>query len=233
MLPAAQRAIAQLADGLAAARAAGSGETGRIRIGFAASLALTILPDLLRTYREQFPGVNVEIHEMTTVPQIAALHEKSIDVGLREPPNDEPELGFKAILTEGFVAVLPAVHALAAQRSVHVAQLANSPFVLMPRAIGTELHDQITGLCQAAGFQPEVVQRASEWQTVCALVEAGFGVSLAPAGIRRIRLKGVAYRRLEPSTARTRVAVAWRRNTQNPLVGKLLETISDDPPNKP
>ncbi|WP_207915438.1 hypothetical protein [Micromonospora sp. 15K316] len=55
---------------------------------------------------------------------------------------------------------------------------------------------------------------------------AGRGVSLAPASIRRIRLDGVAFRRIEPGTARTRVAVAWLKKDQNPLVTHLLATVS-------
>jgi DNA-binding transcriptional LysR family regulator len=234
LLPAARRALTDLADGLAAARAIGSGSAGHLRIGFAASLALTILPGLLRTFRHRFPGVHLDIHEMTTTPQIAALHDKTIDIGLlREPPADEPELGFRTVLSEPFVAVLPSTDPLAAQRTVQLPQLAHSPFVLLPRAAGPALHDQITGLCTAAGFTPQVVQHAVEWQTVCALVETGLGVSLAPASIRRIRLKGVTFRRIEPGTARTRVAVAWRENDHNPLVTRLLATIGQDPPNRP
>jgi DNA-binding transcriptional LysR family regulator len=108
---------------------------------------------------------------------------------------------------------------------VPVAQLTESPFVLLPRAVGPHLYDQITGLCAAAGFTPQVAQHAVEWQTVCALVGTGLGVSLAPASIRHVRLKGVTFRRIEPSAARTRVAVAWRRSDQNPLVAKLLAMV--------
>lgn len=233
LLPAARRALTDLADGLAAARAVGSGRTGRLRIGFAASLALTVLPGLLRTFRQRFPGVHLDIHEMTSAPQIAALYDKAIDIGLlREPPTDETELGFRTVFDEPFVAVLPATHPLAAQRVVELGQLADSPFVLLPRAVGPQLYDQITGLCTAAGFTPRIVQHAVEWQTVCALVETGLGVSLAPASIRRIRLKGVAFRRIKPATARTRVAVAWRKDDQNPLVGHLLATVSHDRPDR-
>jgi DNA-binding transcriptional LysR family regulator len=231
LLPAARRALTELADGLAAARAVGSGRAGCLRIGFAASLALTLLPGLLRTFRDHYPGVHLDIHEMTTAPQIAALRDKTIDIGLlREPPEDETELGFRTVFSEPFVAVLPTGHPLAAQRTVQLAQLAHSPFVLLPRSVGPSLHDQIIGLCTAAGFTPHVVQHAVEWQTVCALVETGLGVSLAPASIRRIRLKGVAFRRTDPGTARTRVAVAWRENDHNPLVARLLATISQNPP---
>ncbi|WP_330309645.1 MULTISPECIES: LysR family transcriptional regulator [unclassified Streptomyces] len=234
LLPAARRALADLADGLAAARDMGSGRAGRLRIGFAASLALTVLPGVLRTFRERFPAVHLDIHEMTTAPQLAALHDKTIDIGLlREPPADETQLGFKTVLTEPFVAVLPSAHPLAAQRTIRVGQLADSPFVLLPRHVGPRLHDQIVGLCTASGFTPRVAQHAVEWQTVCALVETGLGVSLAPASIRRIRLKGIAFRGIEPSTARTRVAVAWRENDPSPLAASLLATVSQDPPKRP
>ncbi|MHB9848287.1 LysR family transcriptional regulator [Streptomyces krungchingensis] len=229
LLPAARGALTELSDGLAAARAVGSGRAGRLRIGFAASLALTVLPGLLRTFRQQFPDVHLDIREMTTAPQITALHDKVLDIGLlREPPADETELSFRTVLSEPFVAVLPSAHPLAAQRTVDLAQLADDPFVLLPRAVGPRLYDRITGLCADAGFTPRIAQHAVEWQTVCALVEAGLGVSLAPASIRRIRLKGVAFRRTEPGTARTRVAVAWRSADRNPLVTHLTTVISQE-----
>ncbi|MFI9808517.1 LysR family transcriptional regulator [Streptomyces sp. NPDC052301] len=228
LLPAARRALTGLADGLARARAVGSGRAGRLRIGFAASVALTLLPGVLRDFRQRFPDARLDIHEMTTAPQLDALRDRTIDVGLlREPPPppDEPELDFRTVLSEPFVAVLPAAHPLAAQRAVRIAELADEPFVLLPRVVGPRLHDQITGLCEAAGFTPRIAQHAVEWQTVCALVEAGLGVSLAPASIRRIRLRGVTFRRIDPGTARTRVAVAWRRDDRNPLIGALLATL--------
>ncbi|WP_432187969.1 LysR family transcriptional regulator [Streptomyces sp. Tue6028] len=229
LLPAARGALTELSDGLAAARAVGSGRAGHLRIGFAASLALTVLPGLLRTFRQQFPDVHLDIREMTTAPQITALHDKVLDIGLlREPPADETELSFRTVLSEPFVAVLPSAHPLAAQRTVELAQLADDPFVLLPRAVGPRLYDRITGLCADAGFTPRIAQHAVEWQTVCALVEAGLGVSLTPASIRRIRLKGVAFRRTEPGTARTRVAVAWRSADRNPLVTHLTTVISQE-----
>ncbi|MGW5464347.1 LysR family transcriptional regulator [Streptomyces sp. NPDC003996] len=230
LLPAARQALAGLADGLAAARAVGSGRSGRLRIGFAASLALTVLPGLLRDFRQRFPDAHLDIREMTTAPQLDALLDRTIDIGLlREPPADVSELGFRTVLSEPFVAVLPAAHPLAARRTVPLAELAGEPFVLLPRAVGPQLYDRITGLCEEARFTPRISQHAVEWQTVCALVETGLGVSLAPASIRRVRLKGVAFRRIVPGTARTRVAVAWRENDRNPLIARLLETIGQSP----
>jgi DNA-binding transcriptional LysR family regulator len=225
LLPAAQRALDEVADGLDAARRVGSGKTGRLRIGFAASLAPTVLPGMLRAYRDRFPQVELELREMTTAPQVAALQDHTIDVGLlRDPPNEEG-LVIEDVLSEGFVAILPAAHPLAAHRSVRVEALADEPFVLLPRAVGPTVHDRILEVCAQAGFQPRITQRAVEWLTVTALVEAGLGVSLAPADITRFRLSRVAYRRIDPDHVRTTVALCWRRDERNILVRHFLETV--------
>lgn len=229
LLPAARNALATLTDALAAARAVGEGRAGALRIGFAASLALTVLPALLRRFREQVPDVRLHIQEMTTAPQLAALRDRSLDVGLlREPGEDGAELAFRTVLREPFVAVLPVGHPLAGHAHVRAAQLADSPFVLLPRHVGPRLHDQIVGLCVEAGFTPSIAQHAVEWQTVCALVEAGLGVSIAPASIARIRLEGIVFRRLDPEGLRTRVAVGWHRDHRSPLIDPLLAALAAD-----
>ncbi|GKQ36589.1 LysR family transcriptional regulator [Streptomyces sp. A012304] len=227
LLPAARRALTGLADGLSAARAAGDGRSGRLRVAFAASLALTLLPPLLHAHRARFPDVHLDLREMTTAPQLTALREGAVDVGLlREPPPEDPELTFTPLLTEPLVAVLPAGHPLAAHPAVALSDLADAPFVLLPRAAGPGLHDRITTLCATAGFTPRVSQEAVEWVTVCALVEAGLGVSLAPAGIHRLCLRGIAFRPLTPPTADTTVAAARRTEDENPLVRHLLTTLT-------
>lgn len=231
LLPAARAALAMLDDALVAARAVGEGRAGSLRVGFAASLALTVLPALLLRYRSDFPGVRLHIQEMTTAPQIAALRERRLDAGLlREPDDGNPELVFETVLTEPYVAVLPKGHPAASSRRVPVACLADSPFVILPRHAGPRLHDQILQVCTAAGFTPRVAQHAVEWQTVCALVEAGLGVSLAPASIRRIRLERVAFRALKDCDIRTRVAVGWHRDNRNPLLTQLVSLLDGDAP---
>lgn len=228
LLPAARGALALLADGVSAARAVGEGRAGTLRIGFAASLALTALPALLRRFRDQFPAVRLHIQEMTTTPQLAALRDGSLDVGLVREPGEEPGLEFHTVLREHFVAVLPAAHPLASARQefVEAAQLAGSSFVLPPRRVGPGLHDQIVGLCTDAGFVPEVAQEAVEWLTVCALAQAGVGVSIAPESIARLRLEGVAFRPLATGGRTTRVAVAQARDNRSPLLAQLQAVLA-------
>ncbi|MFD0352111.1 LysR family transcriptional regulator [Kitasatospora aburaviensis] len=230
LLPAAQRALADVADGLAAARTVGSGRAGRLRIGFAASLALTVLPGLLRTFRQRFPDVQLDVREMTTAPSSPPCRTGVSTSGCCANPRRRPGARLPDDPPRAVRGRAPGRPPAGPRRTVRLADLAESPFVLLPREVGPRLHDRIIALCATAGFTPHVAQRAVEWQTLCALVQAGLGVTLAPASIRRIRLDGVVFRRTAPGDARTRVAVAWRRHEQNPLIANLLAAVDQDPP---
>ncbi len=98
--------------------------------------------------------------------------------------------------TEPLVAVLPATHPFAAQKTLRVQMLRKEPFVFFPRRIGPAFHDVLLGECGQAGFAPNIVQEATQWQTVISLVEAGMGVTIAPACVEKFGWPGVVYRRL-------------------------------------
>ncbi|WP_344943867.1 LysR family transcriptional regulator, partial [Actinomadura miaoliensis] len=240
LLPAARGALEQVSGGLDAARRVAGGKAGRLRVGFAASLAFTVLPEAIRGYRRRCPDVELDLRELTSAPQVDALRAGALDVGLvRETPAG-PDLAAVPVQHEPFVAVLPDGHPLGRDEAVAVEALADEPFVLFPRAAGPAFHDRVSGVCGDAGFTPRVVQRAVEWQTLVAFVGAGLGVTIAPAGVSRLRLDGVVYRPLTPEPAPTVVALCWREGDTRPLLRGFVETVRalgtcDDqaPPRRP
>ncbi|WP_225993151.1 LysR substrate-binding domain-containing protein [Actinomadura rudentiformis] len=225
LLPAARSALDQVSSGLDAARRAGLGQAGRLRIGFAASLAFTLLPKVVGAYRARFPGVTLDLRELTSTPQMEALRAGTLDAGfVRETP-PEPDLVSIPVLHERLVAVLPRAHPLTAQRQVPVAALAEEPFVLFPPAEGPAFHARILRVCADAGFTPHIAQQAVEWQTLVAFVEAGLGVTIAPAGVARIRLRGVAFRRLSPDPEPCVVALCRQAGEPSPLLSAFVAAV--------
>ena len=211
-------------EGITQTRRAGRGEAGLITVGFAASILTTALPEILRTYREQYPGVELRLRELSSAAQAAALAEGSIDVGfVREAVAEGPDLICEAILREEFVAVLPPAHPLAGLEQLPLKEIAEEPFVHFPREVAPALFDQIGDACRRAGFRPRVVQEAQEWLTILGLVEAGLGVSLVPASFRRLRWGGVQYRPLAPPREFTDVFLCWRAAPSVPAVIPLVE----------
>jgi DNA-binding transcriptional LysR family regulator len=231
LLEVARRTLAQVEEGLELTRRAGRGEVGRITVGFAASILTTPLPEILRAYREQYPGIELRLRELSSAAQAAALAEGSIDVGfVREAVVQGSDFICEPILREEFMAVLPPSHPLAERGQLPLTDIAEEPFVHFPRAVAPALFDQIADACRRAGFRPRVVQEAQEWLTILGLVEAGLGVSLVPASFRRLRWGGVQYRPLGPPREFTDVFVCLRTAPLMPaivpLVGIAREVMS-------
>src|SRR3954468_24714141 len=75
-------------------RKAEHGLVGTLRIGVLAPAATSRLAQILRTYRQKFPGVQFSLHELTSVEQLQRLRTDELDVGLLRPPVRFSELEF-------------------------------------------------------------------------------------------------------------------------------------------
>jgi DNA-binding transcriptional LysR family regulator len=221
LLEEARRILRQAEQAIDATRRAARGETGQLRVGAPPSIMLSALPAIIRRYRRHYPAVQFTLLELSTAALEQAVRSGELDVGfLRETSPTDP-LKSQVIFKERVVAVLPAAHALAARNRVSLASLAAEPFVFFPRRLGTAFYDRLISYCAGAGFVPSVVQEATQWQSIVCLVEAGMGVSLAPACVRRFRWRGVVYRALEG--LHTDVSACWRSECASPHVGAFLK----------
>jgi DNA-binding transcriptional LysR family regulator len=154
----ARRVLNQVSDGLEDARRAGRGEIGRLRVSFAASTGLTVLPKIAGNFRKRYPGVELDLREQTTTPQIEALRAGVLDIGLlREPPPERAGFAILEVHREPLIAVVPRLHALSELERIPVTALANEPFVLFPAATGPAFHSKIIEVCAASWFRPCVV----------------------------------------------------------------------------
>ena len=219
----ARATLARAAQAIELAQRAERGEVGRLGVGYLAATAFTLLPLVLRDFARAFPGVKLELRELTIPQQHAALLKGDIDLAILRPPVDEAELDSEVVMSERFVAALPAAHPLCALQRVPARRLAREPFVMFPRQPGLVNHDLVMGFCLRAGFTPRVAQEANQTHTVVSLVSAGIGVALVPESTRRIGLAGVAYRPLRERTPLSRTAIAWRRGESSPALSAFLD----------
>ncbi|MBM3753135.1 MAG: LysR family transcriptional regulator [Acidobacteria bacterium] len=184
MLPIARAAIETAARAVEAARRAGRGESGELVLATPPSVMLTRLPKVIRDFRRTTPAVELRLREMSTAAIAEALSRGEVDLGFLRCPCAAGEL---ARYTEGVVAVLPKKHRLVSNRKLRAEQLANEPFVFFPRRLGAGFFDE---LVDTIGFVPRVVQEATQWSTIVALVETGIGVTIGPASIARLAGRG-------------------------------------------
>jgi DNA-binding transcriptional LysR family regulator len=196
MLPEARAALEAAERSVEMARRAGRGETGRLTLATPPSVMLAGLPKIVRTFRRKLPGVEVELREMATAAIGEAVARGSADLGFLRSPVAPEGLREHFRFRERVAVILPRGHRLAGSRRVRLAQLAGDAFVFFPARLGPEFHAELLGLCRAEGFEPRVVQEATQWSTVVALVEAGLGVTIAPEPVCRLGGRGCVWRRV-------------------------------------
>lgn len=152
------------------------------------------LPELICAARDE--GIPLRLEEMSTNDQIPALADGRLDIGVVSPPFEVPQrLRVEDTWAEPIIAALPADIA-PDDDEVSLAVLADR-LILFPRTQGSALHADIMGMFASQNVTPVVIQEVSELLMTLALVGAGFGATLVPAGIgRNVLMRGVAYRKL-------------------------------------
>lgn len=206
------RALAQVEVAVSTAKRAAKGEVGKLSIGFLGSATYAFLPELIRTFKAQYPGVKLTLQELTPLQQEAAFQKGEIDIGFTRVLTAEQgkEFSSRCLYRDPLMAVLPRSSQVKTKR-VRLSDLANERFVLFHRDGAPGLFDTITGVCNDAGFSPRVENEPNMMQTVLSLVEAEEGVSIVPACVRNLRSDGVCFYRLEPDSVRVALIAAWKK----------------------
>ncbi len=204
------------------------GETGRLTVGLTSSVSNSILPDILRKFREKFPNVKLIWREMATHHQLQAIRDRLLDVGFLHLPVgafEDKELSFITILEEPLIIVLPKNHRLAAVKQIPLIELKDELFILPDLQLVPGLSQQILSLCERAGFFPQITQEAAFMLTILGLVAGEFGVALLPANAKNLQRKGVVYRTIQGESTTVKMDVAWRRNDTSVVLNNFREII--------
>lgn len=222
-----KRTLAQAERAIQRVRRAGKGELGCLTVGFIGSATYSVLPPIIRRFRDLYPDVDLTLQELSTVQQVRALREERLQVGFLRPFTPEPLLRSKVILQEPLMVALPEQHRLSRQAKISMRSLVNEPFIVFPRSLAPELHDQIISLCQGARFSPRVVQEAMQLPTIISLVAAGIGIAVIPASLQNLGRAGVHYRAIRESTPKAELVVAWRAESPSTLLQSFLRVATE------
>ncbi len=214
----ARRTLRTVREDLAEARGVGRGEIGSLRVGFIGSAMLTPLPAMLGRYRRKHPKVNLQLREAMSSQIMQSLLDGTVDVGFLRDGGPLPGLESETIISEPFMAVLPAGHPLAGRKSTSAAALREEPFVFFPQAAGRLAYERPISICEEHGFRPRIVQEAPQWLTLMRLVGAGLGVSIAPACVERIAAPDTVCVRLSRTRIRSEIELAWRVGEDRTIV---------------
>lgn len=207
--------LLRAADELELAAASGGGElVGPLVLGCYSTVAPTVVPTLMEWTREHHPRVDLTVvtgsqaelpHRLLTGGLDLAI---GYDIGL--PDGLESTL----LYTAPPYALLPAEHPLADHDAVPITELAAEPMVMLDLPPAAQHTVQ---LFTAAGVQPRVVQRTTDFELTRSLVARGFGYSVLiqrPAVHRSYEGVPLAVREIVPADPPANVLLMWPRDVR-------------------
>jgi DNA-binding transcriptional LysR family regulator len=214
------QAFELLDTGIKTTRRAERGYFGRLAIGYTGTALSRLLPAVLRQFRKKHLDVELVLHEMVPPEQLAALEKGTIDIGFMRPETAVPSFRSEVLWREPLVLALPTDHPLAKGDAIDVRRLKSEGFIMLPPREGG-LYQQIIKLCRRGGFEPRIVQVATQLRSIVGLVSAGIGISIVPSSARR-NIAHVAYRKLHSATAHTDLAIVCRADDEAPVLMQFL-----------
>ncbi len=207
------------------ARRMAKGDIGSVRIGYTDIAVAGILPAVVRTFRSACPSITVEANHGCSQAQMDDLERDALDIGFFTGPWSVKGYTTWVVQQDAFVAVLPAHHPLARKPALTLSDLADEAFVLGEPRFWTHYHAHLNRLCRKAGFEPKVVQYASNNEGILGLVACGMGVSVQAESIRTYGRADVAVRNLDNEGAEIPTIAAWRDEPMNAVKERMIAHV--------
>jgi len=167
-------------------RAASAGERGELRIGYAPSLTVQLLPKTLRMFESEYPGVRVKLHDLSTEESVQRLNADKLDVALAVQAHGRRMRGltFEKLMTYPIVVAVNRNHPLAGKRSISIAELRKQKLMGYSRDEYPEYAEQIAQIFKPATFDANAMEEYDGVTGLIAAVEAGRGVALVSTSIK-------------------------------------------------
>lgn len=210
---------------------AARGQIGRLDVGIFGSAILNHIPRLLLEFRNQYPEVEITLHPMSKMEQIAALRARQLTLGFNRHVPVEPDIVVETVYVEPLVVALNQNHPLAACPSIPISDIVDEPLILYPRNTRSSFAQDVIALIRQAGGRPQIAQEVTDVLTAIALVASGFGVCVTPQAASNLNLPGVVYRRVEADPPPTiELACLYRRDDESPILHAILDITRTLPP---
>ena len=151
---------------------------GDMRLGAIPTISPFLLPDVLPGLRRQYTELRLFLVEEKTSALLSQLRDGKIDLALIALPYDIGDLEYRTLFADPFLFACRSGHAMAAQKAVDPAQLADQPLLLLGE--GHCLRGHALDACQVGSRRVREQYEASSLLTLVQMVAAGIGVTLLP-----------------------------------------------------
>lgn len=193
---------------------------GELTLGTLAVIGDYNLPNLIKSFQDNFPGIKMHIVEEQCEELLAMLHSSKIDAAFVQIARPNNQFVFHPLIHDRMVVVVSSHHPLANRGSVDIKELKNEKFILTPPTSG-HYHD-FHSACMAEGFEPNIILSCAIVKTMLSFVREEIGITVLSSKVA-LSEKDPSMRviGLTPTIPR-RISLATRKSSDTPPTLKMF-----------
>ena len=211
----AQNIVAAVSEATRAPRRSGQSVDGEVRVGLTYTVAGYFLPQILARFGRVFPGITVQLQEMSRTEIERGIVDGSLDMAVMLVSNleNKADIDSEVLIRSRRRLWLCADHHLMAKDSVSLAEIAQEPYVMLTV---DEANQTALRYWEPTPFQPRIILETSSVEAVRSMVANGMGVTiLSDMVYRPWSLEGqrIEVRTVVDHVPTMDVGLAWHRGT--------------------
>lgn len=205
-------------------KAAARGEAGMLRLAYTLTNVWDTIPVLLAYLGDVYPQLTVDAREVFggDIPEL--LQHERYDLAIAPLTSYPRGFRHRTVRRERLRLALGDGHPLAGASSIELSELRDQRFEIWPREMAPGFYDAVVGACRAAGFEPDLDERAAG-NTVWGYIARGRGVGLINASLAEQLPRGITLVDVIAPQATLTVDAVWNAN-HLPIVGRTLDAAA-------
>lgn len=154
---------------------------GSVRTACTPLYASTLLPQLILSYRAQFPAIAIYVLDSLNQPAVSRVASGEADLGIAPQRQFPPEVEAESLFRDRMTFICRADHPLAAQETVTWRQVLNEPFISLTQDFTTSLQADLFKHASELVLAP--VHSVSFITTALGMVQWGHGITVQPESV--------------------------------------------------
>jgi len=228
----AREMISKMDIALMRTREASTGLEGELRLGYTKGYEHSDLPKYLRNFHHKYPNVLIPCYRCDTDALAAGLINDEYDIIFTWDSTNirqEEALELRVMEHVPLSVALYASHPLSKRKELTRKDLKQENILFMsPSGTGDSFGDAYyIKLYQQAGYQPNILLRSNDMESILMMVAAEEGISIVPKYSHpwNIGTENVVFIPLVGEGETEEILIVWRKNDDNPALAHFIQQL--------
>lgn len=214
------------------AQSAGRGEAGEITIGVCTSLSASKLRAVLAGYMQASPNIVINMVERSRGRLLDELRAGDVDIVIVVGEARDHTGPSMLLWSERVIVAVPATHPLTRGDMIYWTDLQSELFLLSRRDPGPDLRNIIMQKLAAPGRVPDIASWDVSNESILAMLETGYRISVHCESCAGLTYPGVVYREVRDASGPTYIpfTACWEASNKTPALARFVDLLREHHP---